>query len=177
MPDDFEELEDDFEERPSKSQIKRELDDLKSLGVRMLEIPTDQLEKLPDPKLIEAVNALRQIRKGSARKRQVQYIGKLLRDETLAEEVRTILEKRDSSSQAHAQAFHRLEQWRERLINEDRNVMDEILGEFPSTDRQHLRQLVRKAIEERKRIEAGNEVPPASFRKLFQYLRELSESD
>lgn len=176
MPDHDDEFEDDFDERPSKTQIKRELDDLKDLGVRLLDVPVDQLHRLPDAKLIEAVEILRQIRRGSARKRQVQYIGKLLRDDDIAAEVRALLDRLDASSKAHVQAFHQLERWRDRLIDGDPEVMDEIFSAHPDADRQQLRQLVRKAIDEKKQIAADPSKAPVQFRKLFQHLRELTET-
>lgn len=162
----------DFDnDRPSKSQIKRDMNALKDMGVRLFDLPDDQLERLSDPKLVDAVRVGRRIHRGSARKRQVQYIGKLLRDEAVAAEVQEILDRRDAGSRAHVQAFHQLEQWRERLVSGDDAVMDEIGAAFPEADRQHLRQLARKAAAEREK-----EATPASFRKLFQYLKSLTES-
>ncbi|MDZ7686848.1 MAG: ribosome biogenesis factor YjgA [Gammaproteobacteria bacterium] len=122
---------------------------------------------------MEAIQTCKRIHKGSARKRQLQYIGKLLRDETLLTEAKALIDRMDAGSKAHLQTFHRLEQWRERLIGEDDRVMDEIIEAYPGTDRQHLRQLTRKAIDERYR-EAS---PPIHYRKLFQYLKQLAEND
>ncbi len=169
MPDDFD------DDRPSKTQRKRELDALKDLGARLADVPQDQLEKLSEPRLIDAVAQLRQIHRGSARKRQVQFIGKLLRDDALAAEVQAILDRLDAGSRAHAQAFHRLEQWRDRLVAGDRDVLDEIAAACPAVDRQHLRQLTRKAADEEKLRASGQSVPPTNYRKLFQYLRQLVE--
>lgn len=173
MTNDIDESE-EFDGPPSKSQIKRELDALKDLGARLLDIPDDQLAKVSEPKLIDAVQACRKITRGSARRRQVQYIGKLLRDEALSAEVNEILDRLDSGSRAHAQAFHRLEVWRDGLINQDADVMQEICDDYPDADRQHLRQLARKAADEKA---SESTRPPVNYRKLFQYLRTLTEAE
>ncbi|MCB1691950.1 MAG: DUF615 domain-containing protein, partial [Pseudomonadales bacterium] len=106
MPDedDYE----DFDDRPSKSQVKREMHAIRDLGERLLDLPADQIEKLGDVELINAINECRRITKGNARKRQIQYIGKLLRkgDVSLAHE---LLDRFDASSRAHVQHFHKLE--------------------------------------------------------------------
>ncbi len=162
-------LDEEFE-RPSKSQRKRDMDALKELGTKLLDVPDEQLEKMPDPALVEAVRTGRGLARGSARKRQIQYIGKLLRDESLAAAARHVIDRLDASSRVHVQAFHRLEQWRDRLVQQDPDVMTEILGKYPETDRQQLRQLVRKAIDE----VARDVKPPIAYRKLFQFLKQTS---
>lgn len=167
MPDEFD------DDKPSKSQRKREMDALKDIGVRLLELPQEQIDKLSEARLIEAIGTCKRIHKGSARKRQLQYIGKLLRDEALLAEAKALIDRMDASTKAHVQAFHKLEQWRERLISEDDQVMTEIIERYPNTDRQHLRQLTRKAIDERRR----EATPPVAYRKLFQYLKQLIEDD
>jgi ribosome-associated protein len=165
MPDDNEE-----ELTPSKSQRKRDLADLRSLGEQLLSIPEDQLEKLENPTLIEALLECKKIRKGNARKRQIQYIGKLLRQGD-ADIARELIDRFDASSKSHLMQFHRLEQWRERLISDDADVTNEIADEYPDLDRQHLRQLVRNAASER----TEERDPPIHYRKLFQYLKSLAD--
>ena len=174
MPDDFLEPDapDDLPDQPSKSQRKRELHALKDLGEQLLNIPEEQLQRLSNPDLVEAVMACKRITKGNARKRQLQYIGKLLRkDDPVVQEVRELVDRFDARSQAHVALFHQLEQWREALIEEDPTVLDDIANEYPQVDRQHLRQLTRQAIDERN---AARE-PPVHFRKLFQYLKSLAD--
>lgn len=163
---------DDFIDAPSKSQRKREMHALKDLGEQLLDIPEDQLERLSNPDLIEAVLACKRITKGNARKRQLQYIGKILRkNEADVEEVHELVDRFDARSKAHVALFHQLEQWRESLIAQDPNVLDEISAQFPDVDRQHLRQLTRNAIDERNE----ERQPPVHFRKLFQYLKSLAD--
>ena len=156
------------EDLKSKSAVKRELEAIRKMGARLLELPSDQLNSLSDPDLIAAVQQAQKINKGSARKRQIQYIAKLLR-QGHEDEVAALLEKNDSSSREHTLKFHQLERWREQLIADDLDVIDEIAAEYPHLDRQHLRQLTRLA-----QREAAAEKGPTHFRKLFQYLKSLT---
>jgi len=168
MPDDLETTGGEAPpEKPSKSSRKREMQMLRDLGERLLSIPDEQLSRLPAD-LVEAVNACKKITKGNARKRQLQYIGKLLRNGD-ADEVQRLVDRYDAGSRAHVLQFHQLEQWREHLIAGEPAAMDEILAAYPQVDRQHLRQLVRNAITER----TAERQPPVHYRKLFQYLKSL----
>lgn len=161
--------EDEFEERePSKSQRKRDMQSLRELGEKLLSLPVDHLEQIPEPAIVIAVQDCKKITKGNARKRQLQYIGKLLSKIDLTD-VQGTIDRFDASTKTHVTQFHKLEQWRERLISGDNAVLDDIFAKFPTVDRQHLRQLTRKAITEREK--AIN--PPFQFRKLFQYLKSL----
>lgn len=169
MPDDdFESPANGSPDKPSKSSRKREMQLLRDLGERLLSIPDEQLSRLSDPRLIEAVNACKKITKGNARKRQLQYIGKLLRTAD-ADEVHRLVDRYDAGSRTHVLRFHQLEQWREALIAQEPAAMDEILAAHPQVDRQHLRQLVRNAIIER----VEERQPPVHYRRLFQYLKSL----
>ena len=176
IPDNKEELpgDDDDERQPSRSQLKRDVKAITELGTKLLDIPDAQLHKLPYPDLIEAVLACKKITKGNARKRQVLHIGKQLRGLNL-DPVHLLIDRFDASSRNHVIRFHQLEVWRDRLIRQDNQVMDEILHQLPDVDRQHLRQLVRNAANEATEIETNPDKPPVHFRKLFQYLK--SESD
>lgn len=163
----MDEFEQDETLPPSKSQRKRDMHALREMGEKLLDVPETQLKGLSDTAIVDAVLACKKITKGNARKRQLQYIGKLMR-KTDVDEIRTLLDRLDASTSAHVAQFHRLEQWRERLIAEDPAAMGEVLDAFPDIDRQHLRQLVRHAIAERDAAHG----PPVYFRKLFQFLKE-----
>ncbi len=156
---------------PSKSQRKRDMQALRDLGERLLDVPEEELGKLSDTDLVEAVRTFRKITRGNARKRQLQYIGKLMRNADI-DEIRELLDRFDAGSRTHVQQFHQLEQWRERLIGGDDRVMEEIAARHPELDRQHLRQLTRNAAAERRE----EKEPPVQFRKLFQYLKSLDRS-
>ena len=102
-----------------------------------------------------------------ARKRQQQYIGKLMRDID-PEPIRQYLEQQRLDTRRQARIQHQLEDWRDRMIAEGDAAIDAYLTEQPIADRQCLRQLVRQARKE----QAGNK-PPKSSRALFRYLREV----
>lgn len=152
----------------SKSQLKRESHALQALGEELVELPAAKLEKIPLPEeLAEAVALARRIKARGGRKRQLQYIGKLMRkiDE---EPIRQAMDQIKGESTRETARLHKLEQWRDRLLEEGDSALAELLGEYPDADRQHLRQLMRNAQREKKQNK-----PPKSARELFRYLREL----
>jgi ribosome-associated protein len=155
--------------QPSKSQKKRDMDGLKELGDRLTELSPDHLAKVENDQIREAVETARKITKGNARKRQIQYIAKLL-SRIDVDPVKNIIETLDASSAAYVQKFHQLESWRERLVDGDSEALSEVFDSFPHTDRQRLRHLVRKSRDER---ETGQQT--THFRRLFQFLKALSE--
>jgi ribosome-associated protein len=159
-------------EYKTKSQLKREADALQSLGKNLVELPATRFAavmaklELPDA-LREALIACRAIAAHGGRRRQLQYIGKLMRGID-AEPIRRALGALEGKDRAQKAALHRVEQWRERLIAEGDAALAELLGEFPTADRQQLRQLTMKARKER---DAGQS--PAAARALFRMLRDL----
>ncbi|MBV1787306.1 DUF615 domain-containing protein [Marinobacterium sp. D7] len=163
-------LDPDEELGPSRSQIKRDMEALQELGKRITELNPDQQAQVPmDERLANAVAEMRRLSSHGARKRHLQFIGKLMRTAD-AEAIRAVIERFDSASAAHNQHFHALERWRERLIDGGNEELQSYIDEHPSADIQHLRQLVRNAQKERKDGKS-----PAHARKLFRYLREVSE--
>ncbi len=172
MSDDTFDSEEDL--GPSKSQLKRDAQALVELGEKLLTIPEQQLPQIELPQVVDAILEAKKIRKGNARKRQLQFIGKLLRkSDTTA--LMQVINRFDASTTEHATQFHQLENWRERLINEDSGAMNEITEQYPEVDRQQLRTLVRNAIRERQQTEGTNK-PPVQFRKLFQFLKSLLDN-
>ena len=158
-------------EYKSKTQIKKEMKALQKLGERLVELLPEQIKNIEMPeKLREAVLFAKTIKSREARRRQLQYIGSLMR-EVDPEPIRQAIEKKDHQRQLATQAFQQLEQWRDGLIEGNNDLLEELCRRFPDTDRQRLRQLVRNACKERERNK-----PPKSSRALFRYLRELSES-
>ena len=160
---------------PSKSQLKRDAKDLVAMGEKLLKVPEQQLHQIDLPDVVDAVLEAKKITKGNARKRQLQYIGKLLRKSDTAALVQ-LLNRFDASTIEHATQFHQLEDWRERLIGGDATAMEEITTQYPNTNRQHLRSLTRNAIREREALESNPGKPPVQFRKLFQYLKTLLDT-
>jgi ribosome-associated protein len=163
----------EYDEQPeiSKSRRKRDLDELKALGWKLLDFSDDALRQLllPD-KLLEAIRTAKQITAHGARKRQMQYIGKLMRDIDDAP-VRAAIEASEHQQDTSTRAFHLIEGLRDRLIAEGDTAIPDVLAQFPRTDRQHLRKLVRQA-----RKEHETKQPPRAARLLFRYLRELQEA-
>lgn len=163
------EPEDGLPERPSKSQLKRDMDALQTLGARLLELGKDRLAKIDMPdELREAVREAHRITKHEARRRQLQYIGRLMRNVDPAP-IQAALDEIDGISAAANARMHALERLRERFL-EDEGVLNEIARRVPTADFQQLRQLRRNALKEK----AENK-PPRAFRELFRVLRELEE--
>ena len=147
------------------------MNDLKAVATRLIELSSDQLSGIEDPVIREAVTAAKRITKGNAKKRQIQYIAKLMA-KIDSDPIHTLIDTLDASSAAYVQKFHQLEVWREQLIEGNSSALDEILSEYPHTDRPQLRQLVRNAIKER---ETG--LQNVHFRKVFQFLKTLSNEN
>lgn len=155
-------------EEKSKSQRKREMTALQDLGEQLAALNAQQLRKLNLPEaLYSAIKAAQDMPQRGARKRQLQYIGRLMRAVDAAPITAALEQMSGPNRQANAH-FHKLEQWRERLLKEGDSAVQDLLDSCPQADRQHLRQLVRNALAER----AANK-PPRAARLLFTYLREL----
>lgn len=163
-----EDFHDEPERGPSKSQLKREAHALQALGERLVRLKPRVLDGLPLPlELRAAVDAARAMSKREARRRQLQFIGKLMR-RLDAEPIRQALDSLDAASLADKRRHHALEELVAALLAGDDARLEEFLDRHPGADRQHLRQLLRKA-----RLEQREDKPPAARRALFRYLREL----
>lgn len=162
--------EDDDQTETSKSQRKRDMDELKKLGMELLEFSDDALRQLQLPEtLLEAIRTGQRITSNNARKRQMQYIGKLLKDIDAAP-LHEAVDARNHQHATHTREFHLLEELRDKLVLEGDKALPAVLALFPRTDRQHLRKLIRQA-----RKEQETRQPPRASRLLFRYLRELQE--
>jgi ribosome-associated protein len=155
------------EQRPSKSALKRAMTELQDLGAELVALSVDQLKKisLPDD-LHDAVRAAQRITQHEAHRRQLQYIGKLMRSID-PEPIQAALDEINGVSAAATARMHALERLRTRFL-EDEKVIGEIAAAHPGADLQHLRQLRRNALKEQ---QLGK--PPRAFRELFRVLREL----
>ena len=157
------------DEKPSKTQRKKDVHALQALGEELVALNDEQLARieLPEP-LYDAVMEARRITGFEAKRRQLQYIGKIMR-RVEAEPIRTALDAAQARSRGEAATHKRVEAWRERLLA-DLDAVHELLAEFPQADARGLRALVRIAL--RERAEAR---PPRAFRELYQALRVLIE--
>jgi ribosome-associated protein len=164
--------EEDFTEstsRPSKTKQKEAMHELRDLGAELVELSVGQLKRINLPEnIFEAVRACQKITAHGAHRRQIQYLGKLMRT-TDDEPIRAGLALIRGESSAETARLHRLERFRTRLL-EDESVLTEIAALWPSVDLQHLRQLRRNALKEQE----GNK-PPKNFRAIFQVLQELDK--
>lgn len=162
--------EEDFTEstsRPSKTKQKEAMHELRDLGAELVELSVGQLKKINLPENIyEAVRECQKITAHGARRRQIQYLGKLMRGVD-DEPIRAGLALLRGESSAETARLHRLERTRQRLL-EDETTLATIAATWPGADLQHLRQLRRNALKEQE----GNK-PPKNFRAIFQVLQEL----
>ena len=171
VPGDDVEDEDDEIIWVSKSEIKRDAEELKRLGAEMGELGKNALDKIPlDTDLRDAIELAQRIKK-EGRRRQLQLIGKMLRSRDV-EPIRQALDKLKNRHNQQVALFHKLEQIRDRLIDNGDDAVAEVLNLWPDADRQQLRSLIRNAQKEKE----GNK-PPKSARLIFQYLRELAENE
>ena len=157
---------------PSRSQLKRERDEMRALGRRLIDLKPAQLAKLDlTDKLLAALEEAPRHTARGALKRHLSFVGKQMADQDL-DAIRAYLDRLDSSSQAHAQHFHQIERWRDRLLSGNAEDQEAFMAAYPQTDRQHLRQLVRQAAKE-----AAENKPPAASRKIFKLVRETVEQE
>lgn len=162
---------DDFSGEKSKTQIKREFHALQDLGQRLTTLKLDLLNKLPlTDELRRALAEAPKHTANAAKKRHVQFIGRLMRDQDV-EAILTLLDQLDASTRQYNERFHNLERWRDRLLNGTDDTLEKFVGEYPEADRQHLRQLIRQGLHE-----LAQNKPPAASRKIFKYIRELDET-
>lgn len=151
----------------SKSQRKRDMDALQDIGRALTELPAAKLKKMNlDDGLLVALLDFQKITANGAKRRQLQYIGKLMRDID-PEPIEQQLAALRGDSSAHTRWLHLLERWRERLVEDDSHVQ-QLINDFPQLDVQQLRTMVRNARKEREENK-----PPKANRQLFQLLKEL----
>lgn len=156
----------EIDDLPSRSQLKRDSQELRDMGAQLVQMPNAHLDKIAmDSTLLAAIKEARRLKSNDARRRQIQYIGKLMRNMDLTE-IRNSVEKLNHQSQTFRQHFAMLEQWRDRLIDEGNDAIEEFLTAFPNADRQQIRNLSRQA---------GREKTGSAKTKLFKYLKQISD--
>lgn len=153
----------------SKTEMKEDMEALQKLGEELVGLKPSSLEKFPlEDELREAI-ANAQRFKNEAKRRQLQYIGKLMR-QIDPEPIQAELDRlRNKHSQATAE-LHKLEEMRDRIITEIDPAIEEVMDQHPEADRQRLRQLARQAQKEK-----GSNKPPKASREIFQILKTLKE--
>jgi len=155
------------QDKPSKSQLKREAEKLQELGSTLVKLPVSVLSKffLPED-LFDAIKFAQSIKKNGALKRQLQFIGKLMRQHDTVK-IQEIYNNYYLKQNQNKKEFHIYENWRDKFLNNDKSTFEEFITQYPDVDRQHLRQLQRLAIKEKKL-----DKPPKYARQLFSYIKE-----
>jgi ribosome-associated protein len=152
-------------ERESKSERKRNMLALQKLGEKLVALSPEQLSKLPlDNTLKTAIHEAHGITSHEAKRRQLQYIGRLMRHID-AEPIQAALQDLALQSNLSKAKFHQMERWRTLFISEEDVALQQFLEQYPHTDRQQLRQLVRNA---KKAI-------PGADTALFRLIRKIIE--
>jgi ribosome-associated protein len=142
---------------------------LQKLGERLTRESPAVLARMPlSDEMLVALQEAKRIKSLNALRRHYRRLGKLLRNEELTG-IQRVIDEIDQGHQVGVARFHALERWRERLLEGDSESFGAFLADYPNADRQHLRQLIQAAQRERER-----EQPPAAYRKLFKYLREVA---
>ena len=154
----------------SKTKRKQAMEALQSLGEALVALSADQLKRIDIPdELRDAVaDAQRMPRQDEAKRRQMQYIGKLMRD-VEADPIRAALARVRGESAGETARLHRLEEWRVALLNDEKTLHDIALA-HPGADLQHLRTLRRGALKEKEQNK-----PPKNYRAIFQFLKALDD--
>ena len=154
---------------PSKTKRKKDMHALQEIGEQLVELDTKKLAEFDLPEILaDAIRFARTIDKHGARRRQLQYIGKLMRQVDVLPFQEKLAVWNQTSLQ-HTARLHNLERWRERLLS-DEAALTEFAQKYPNVDLQQLRMLIRNTHKER----AANK-PPKSYRLIFQALQSAIE--
>ncbi|MDP2568791.1 ribosome biogenesis factor YjgA [Photobacterium damselae subsp. piscicida] len=155
----------------SKSEMKRDMEELQKIGEELVELKPNALAKMPlDEDMMDAIKDAQRFTK-EARRRQLQYIGKQMRFIDI-EPIEAALDKLRNKHSQQTVMLKKLEQKRDKLIENGDSMINAILVDHPHANRQHLRQLVRQAGKEK-----AQQKPGKAFKEIFQYLKELYIQD
>lgn len=161
------------QERPSKSQVKRDMLALQALGKAIVDLSTDRVKQLPlSEKLREAVLLAQRTTSREGRRRQIHYVGKLMRDAP-AEQIRQQLDTWANGSRQETAFLHAIERDRDRLIAND-EALTPWLDAHPGVDVQAIRSLIRAARAEHKKNQSlppGQEPQRKHYRALYQAIK------
>lgn len=157
----------DDEQEKSKSQLKREVQALYDLGVQLSKLPPKILARIPmSDELRDAITTAANTKSNSAHKRQLLYVGKVLRNSDI-EEIHAEFEKINEEKARATRQLHQVEQWRDELLSNNKMKESEFFTRYQNADRQVIRQLIRNANKEKQHNKA-----PTSARKLFKTIQD-----
>ncbi|KGQ63340.1 ribosome biogenesis factor YjgA [Gallibacterium anatis] len=149
----------------SKSEIKRDAEALKKMGEKIVALSDSALSQLPlDEQLADSVNLARKLTRESYR-RQIQFIGKLLRQRDI-EPLQVALDKLENKHNQQQILLHKIEAYREALLKNGDETINQLLNDYPTLERQKLRTLIRNALKEKEK-----NAPPKAYREIYQYLK------
>ncbi len=157
-------------ERPSKSQLKREMTALQKLGQELIDSPRDRVKRVEMPDDVrDAILECQLIKDHEGRRRQLQYVGKKMRslEPAEVEVIQRTIDSWKGASKAETATMHSFEKKRDKLLSDDK-ALTELLEQHPHLDGQHLRTLIRNA-----RKEQAESKPPKAYREIFQILKQL----
>ena len=162
-------------DEPTRTDLKKESTEVQKLGEGLLTLRADLMTKLDLPeKLVDGVAEAKRITNFEGKRRQMQFIGKLMRklEATKWDEIRAVLEEQHMPSAKETMVLHQAEQWRDRLIADD-DAVGQWLNLSPDTDSQQLRALVRQARKDAKPEKPGEAVRHGRpYRDIFLLVRE-----
>lgn len=158
-------------ERPSKTQLKKEMHELQALGEALVALPEDRVIDLPiSETLRDAVAEYKRTRSFEGKRRQMQYIGKLMRRNDV-EPIREAVAAMRLGRAKDALALHEAERWRVELLASD-DALTRWMGEHPGSDLQQLRSLIRAARKDA--ATTPEQRNGRAYRELFQFIKEHS---
>lgn len=172
---------DEEENFVSRSQIKREMEALQALGKKLSELPKKHLKSFAlEPTLLLAIEDYQRFTSNEGKRRQMQYIGKLMRTVD-SEEIRVKFEGLGAEQRNQDRSHHLAEQWRDRLLKGNQKDVTDFFAEYSNIEGQTFRQLVRAALMEKKKQEANQDEKKAKkqtqARALFRFIRESIDQD
>ncbi len=159
-------------ERPSKSELKRQMSELQKLGEELVAEARDRVKRVPMPEDVrDAILMCQTITNHEGRRRQMQFVGKMMRklDEEEVAVIQRTIDSWKGMSKADTAALHALERRRDKLLADDK-ALTTLLAEHAELDGQHLRTLIRNA-----RKEQAENKPPKAYREIFQILKDLDK--
>lgn len=159
-------------DRPSKSELKRQSNELQKLGEQLVDAPRDRVKRVPMPDDVrDVILETQTITNHEGRRRALQFVGKKMRtlDEEEVAAIQRAIDSWKGASKSETAALHALERRREKLLSDDK-ALTALLEENPELDVQHLRTLIRNA-----RKEVAESKPPKAYREIFQILKDLGK--
>lgn len=156
----------------SKSQRKKDMLALQKIGESLIKLTEDQLTTLDLPEnLLGAILHMKSLVSNEAKRRQLQYIGKIMRHIDV-EPICQTLKRKQYIHQKSVEEFHLVEEWRDKICQQGDEALNSFLVDYPETDRQQLRKLMRNAQYDKK-----NDKNTGGEKALFKYLRSIIETE